>query len=524
MQYNIFKVKNKKELLEHMQDKGYEKCGNEIESGNYKLNLYCKYEENQKIGWKSVFDAFGEDNIPNKSGIAGIVLCNADYNYTYAITYGTSSFTVQKYCDREFGFNFAKRIELDEMKRKSSITASSNKNSSIVSYKNTKTVLYETGENITSLSFTPLNKDYGRRIDIGKSIKFNIDIPFSQISELLDRIQSDLNKDPINKIPLLVEVKNSNEITEYYERMYKDFRCELEKYKTNNKLENFNSINLNEFTVVGCDFFFGSESGKILKIGREEYPIELLNLEELFTFSIKYNIDIQQLIEHAKIVYKNESNETIFSEPFKKHVNYELNNENICFYDGRWYEYNNDYIKLVQDEIKTINVIYKKDDNINKSSLDNQEGLYREDKINKFLAKKYSGILLDRDCLILRYDNEFYHNNYKVEIADLIIDNTYFSLKVGNSQSLSYCVDQSTLSANLINSNIVSLKKIDNNAIKKVGLWFYLDRKKFFENNSIDILKLNSIMLISKISIWSKQIKSMGKIPIIYVSKYDALR
>ena len=32
MQYNIFKIKNKKELLEHMQDKGYEKCGNEIES------------------------------------------------------------------------------------------------------------------------------------------------------------------------------------------------------------------------------------------------------------------------------------------------------------------------------------------------------------------------------------------------------------------------------------------------------------------------------------------------------------
>ena len=48
MQYNIFKIKNKKELLEHMQDKGYEKCGNEIKSGNYKLNLYCKYEENQK--------------------------------------------------------------------------------------------------------------------------------------------------------------------------------------------------------------------------------------------------------------------------------------------------------------------------------------------------------------------------------------------------------------------------------------------------------------------------------------------
>ena len=199
-----------------------------------------------------------------------------------------------------------------------------------------------------------------------------------------------------------------------------------------------------------------------------------------------------------------------------------MSNENICFYDGRWYEYNNDYIKLIQDEVKTIKVIYKEEDNISKSELNDKEGLYREEKINKILASKYSGILLDRDCLLLKYDNEFNHNNYKVEIADLITDDTYFSLKIGDAQSLSYCVDQSLLSANLINSKIVNLKKIDNDNIHKFGLWFYLEKKKIFNSFPIDLLKLNSIMLISKLSIWSKQIKSMGKEPIIYVSKYES--
>lgn len=521
MQYNIFKIKNKKELLESMEEKEYKKCGNDITSGDYRLNLYCKYEENQKISWKSVFDAFGENNIPSKSGVASIVLCSKNNNDTFAITYGTSSFLAQKYCEREFGFDFAKRIELDEIKRKSSITASSNKNSSITSYKNTKTILYDTGENITSLSFTPLNDFYGKRIDIGKSIRFNIDIPFDRICELLDKIKSDLQKNPINKIPLLIEVRNEEEIVGYYETMYQEFRKELDKFKNGNQ-ENYNSIDLNEFTIVGCNFYFENEESKVLKVGRDEYKIETLTLDDLFNFSIEKNLDIQQLVESARIVYKDESNETIYSEYFKRHINYELPDENICFYDGRWYEYNNDYIKLIQDEVKTIKVIYKEEDNISKSELKDKEGLYREEKINKLLANKYSGILLDRDCLLLKYDNEFNHNDYKVEIADLITDNTYFSLKIGDAQSLSYCVDQSLLSANLINSKIVNLKKIDNDNIYKFGLWFYLEKKRIFNSLPINLLKLNSIMLISKLSIWSKQIKSMGKEPIIYVSKYES--
>ncbi|MCH5171827.1 MAG: TIGR04141 family sporadically distributed protein [Erysipelotrichales bacterium] len=521
MQYNIFKIKDKRNLLESMEEKDYKRCGNEITSGDYKLNLYCKYEENQKISWKSVFDAFGESNIPNKSGVSSIVLCSKNDDDTFVITYGPSSFLAQKYCDREFGFDFAKRIELDEIKRKSSITASSNKNSSITSYKNTKTILYDTGENITSLSFTPLNEFYGKRIDIGKSIKFNIDIPFDRIHELLDVIKNDLQTEPINKIPLLVEVKNEEEIAEYYEIMYQEFRKELEKFKSGN-LQNYNSVDLNEFTIVGCNFYFENEESRLLKIGRTEYLLETLTMEDLFKFSIEKNLDIQQLVESAKIVYKDESNATIYSEYFKNHINYELPDKNICFYDGRWYEYNNDYIKLIQDEVKTIKVIYEEKDNINKSDLDGKEGLYREAKVNKILSDKYSGILLDRDCLLLKYDNEFNHNDYKVEIADFVADNTYFSLKIGDAQSLSYCVDQSLLSANLINAKIVNLPQIDNDNISKFGLWFYLEKKMIFNNLPIDLLKLNSIMLISKLSIWSKQIKSMGKEPIIHINKYES--
>lgn len=518
MQYNIFKIENRNDILTAMFDKQFEKKGINLVSGNYNLKLYCKCEENQKITWKSIFDAFGEENIPSKSGVASIILCS-DADSTFAITYGNSSFLAQKYCDREFGFNFAKRIELDEIKRKSSITASSNKNSSITSYKNTKTILYDTGENITSISFTPIDDFYGKRIDIGKSIKFNIDLPLDKICELLDSIKLVLYRDSINKIPLLIELKNQIEINEYYDKMYNDFRDELERYKAS-YIENYTNINLNEFTIVGCDFYFENEDSRLIRVERQEYKINNLNLEELFKLSIEKNIDIQAIVEKAKIIYKNESNETIFSENLRNHINYEIPDKNICFYDGRWYEYNNDYIKLIQDEVRTIKVVYKDSDNIIEKDLEKIEGLYREDKLNKLLSNKYSGILLDRDCLLMRYDSEFNHNNYKIEIADLIVDDTYFSVKIGNSQSLSYCVDQSLLAANLIHSKLVDLKTLGDERINKYGLWFYLNQKHIFNRLPINLLNLNSIMLISKLSIWSKQIKSMGKTPIIYISKY----
>ena len=96
---------------------GWSLCGrgSEIRSGKYKLNLYFKYDNELKLSWKNILIEFGELNPPTRTGITGIIICESEDN-NYAITYGPSSFLVQKYSDREFGFNFAKRIELKEMK------------------------------------------------------------------------------------------------------------------------------------------------------------------------------------------------------------------------------------------------------------------------------------------------------------------------------------------------------------------------------------------------------------------------
>lgn len=49
MQYNIFKIENRNDILMAMIDKQFERKGNELISGNYNLKLYCKCEELEKF-------------------------------------------------------------------------------------------------------------------------------------------------------------------------------------------------------------------------------------------------------------------------------------------------------------------------------------------------------------------------------------------------------------------------------------------------------------------------------------------
>ena len=210
MQYNIFKIRDKENLLKDMFDRNFRRIGNEIESDEYKLKLYYKYDDDLKLGWKNILIEFGEENPPTRTGISGIIICESNEN-NYAITYGASSFLVQKYSDREFGFDFAKRIELKEMKRKSSMIPHSTKNSSITSFKNTKTILFDSGENITSLSFTPEDSFYGKK----PSISFTGGEPLIYADFILELVKKYLKK----KFSVYIETNGT--LTQQIRKIYK---------------------------------------------------------------------------------------------------------------------------------------------------------------------------------------------------------------------------------------------------------------------------------------------------------------
>ncbi len=518
MQYNIFKISSLEELKNMMDEKGYGKIGKEIKSGKYTLNFFTKEDFDLKLSWKNVFTEFGVYDVPSRKGISGIILCESKKT-SFAITYGTSSFLVQKFSDKEFGFDFAKRIELKELKRKSSITPHATKNSSITSFKNVSVATFDSGENITSLSFSPVDEFYGKRIDIGKSIKIKNDNVLENISILLDKIEQDLSRNIINRIPLLTKVTNKEEIDKYNEMMYDLLNKGIDSVD-NRASSNFV---INEFNVVGSSIYFEDEHTQYIKIGKIEEEIELNDIGDLFDLAKKHNLDIKTIIESGRIIYKNSSGGKDYDESIRKLITFEIDEENVSLFNDEWYYYNYDYYELVMDEIKTIKQVYENEDDTTREIIESSKeksSEYREEVLNKMLAAKHNGNVLDRDLFLSKYESDYFKSKYRIEIADLVIDNEYISVKIGSAQSFVYCVDQSELAATLINAKKVDLKKKGLKEPKKIGLWFFTENKSIFNGEEVHIEKINSIMLLSKLSNWSKNVRLFNKEPIIHVSKY----
>ena len=121
---------------------------------------------------------------------------------------------------------------------------------------------------------------------------------------------------------------------------------------------------------------------------------------------------------------------------------------------------------------------------------------------------------------ISKYENEYFNSEYKIELADLLLADEYISVKIGSAQALSYCVDQSDLSAKLIDAKKINLDEKELPIPDKFGVWFYMESNSVFENGTVNLQKIHSIMLLSKLSTWSKNIKTLGKTPVIHINKY----
>lgn len=47
-----------------------------------------------------------------------------------------------------------------------------------------------------------------------------------------------------------------------------------------------------------------------------------------------------------------------------------------------------------------------------------------------------------------------------------------------------------------------------------------MESNSVFDNGKVNLQKIHSIMLLSKLSTWSKNIKILGKTPVIHINKY----
>ena len=95
----------------------------------FELSLYVAYQQEDKpISWNWVLDAFQQPSIETAPSPKAVVVIKHNQEDLYAVTFGHSFFLVDKFCDRDFGFNFARKLKYDEIKTTTLTTPSSNRN------------------------------------------------------------------------------------------------------------------------------------------------------------------------------------------------------------------------------------------------------------------------------------------------------------------------------------------------------------------------------------------------------------
>jgi len=118
-QINLYKMElsKKEEFLSKIAAR-FELRGKLIadEEGNYEVRLYTERPKERKpLEWQWILDEYECELSVGLSAPKAVLVIISEEG-TYSVTYGLSYFMVDKYCDVEFAFDFARRIPFKQIK------------------------------------------------------------------------------------------------------------------------------------------------------------------------------------------------------------------------------------------------------------------------------------------------------------------------------------------------------------------------------------------------------------------------
>lgn len=197
----------------------------------------------------------------------------------YAVPFGNAFFTIDRYCDYNFAFEFAKRIDYKTVNTSALIIPQSQRNRIINTYTNYSYLDYDSGESYSKLKIHLLGESeiYGNIVEIGTSIKFSLKMDSLEgIMKLIDFVESILDKPEKNKIPLFISIKDKEKIEEPNNELRK---------KINKEGGNFD---VSELDIIGTEEIFNKVDNqyKIICRGKYETISEISN-EQLYNFCEK---------------------------------------------------------------------------------------------------------------------------------------------------------------------------------------------------------------------------------------------
>lgn len=550
---NLYKIDNAKlnQCLQELNTSTFEEkhtktIKKNIENISYQFNVTLYLEIAQQstkaLSWNWILKEFGEQPLNSFKTPKAILIIEKTIDESktnYAATFGNAFFKIDKFCDRDFGFNFASRMEYRNIKTTTLTAPNLARNKTVNTYINYTDLDFNSGESFSKLKVTAkLAEDFSLfkpTLEIGNSIKLNTDKnSITRVIDIILYIENILqipDEETKYKIPLFQSVKDEDLLSELNKKMEKTLLNTLVQQ------ENLTLLSLPELEIIGANEIFNHTDDEFeIKYSRtQSKKVNDLSIETLMDFCRENEITSIEEIKKIKIIRYQDGSPIVTL--FLNNIIEYTDDENKCVLSkGKWYKFNKDYLTYLNDSISEIEAIYKKDCNFNdeihtnfidekyleeKSDpqyLDKTKTQIKQALKRKYYAERCFNILREKEGTFLNFDRD--ETSLGFEKMDLYEKATFtmFAVKKGKSSSdLCYAVDQSLTSLKKLKSGEIN----DIPPIKNVGLWLILETKSeisTIDDNKINLADLNMLMLKNRIDQWKKEVRLSGYTPIIYIS------
>lgn len=538
-QVNLYKIDNtkKKEFKEKLCEK-FEFLGEQdyslIDNTEkvYTVGTYVNEpEKSLMLEWQWILDEYEYKPKETVTSVRSILVIENIENM-YAIAYGMSYFIIDKYCDIDFAFDFAKRIEFSQIKTTTLTAPNSQRNKMINVYLNYNDFSFDSGESYAKIKAKVKVDEkftlHGEMMEIGHSIKTKLsENSVDCILKFIEYIEEVRCQKVLYKIPVFSQVRDENLIQELNQQL-------IEKME-----ENIECINISELDIIGAtEIFNNNDTTFTLKYGRQAKTISELTKENILQFMEENHLSIKNDFLNIKVV-SNKNDVPVCTDVMKRLLDYTDDEKRCLLLKGDWFSFNDDYVQYLQDSISELNVIYNPQYDFSSEKLaEYVERKYQEEKQlledegltsseikkkikDKYYAERVYNNILSEQFSFENHDRESDETGTgKIELMDLYKDKTMFAVKIGNSSAkLSYVVDQSIASMRMYKHHLLQ----DMPEVEKIAVWIVLKRKTHLpEINGIpDINSLKMMALKNRLDSWKKEVRLLGFKPEVYVNYWD---
>lgn len=495
MKLNVFKIP--KDRVNDLKDKFKSpKLGLKIikseRIGEYQTDFFFSKDiQNIPIPWVNTYSDFFEEPKPANTSYFACYLWESD-KFCFALSYGKCHFYLRQFCNNEFGTFMAKRIANEkDIRQKSSKKFAGKKKKEIKSYTKNSQLDIESGESVDYLQSSIIKDqtiNFGKTGKFGSSVLFSLDIGKDEILSFFKGLVSATDLPENFPLPRTTIIDNTVQSKKFEEDLI------------NKIIENSDDTDFaeNSHELFGVDFVFsGHEKYKFLHRDNESEYLDELSIDALRQYVSENSIPKEEIMGIKVVVEKEDSKP--YMRQIKDSLEYIVDRDNVILSQGRWMEFNEDYVAQLNEYIDDIEIEPTED------------GFVEIDKTNEsdfnknMVSNGYTNA--DKDFSKIKIPT-----GVSIEAWDLQKGDVVYAVKIGTPQRLGYVCDQSTNTLEIIKKK-ANVRKLDIN-FKSYCLWIILDRSEKIKKMS----DIKSIIFKQKMESWARKCSDFGITPKIKIS------